>query len=89
MKLPLYLREQLDVAYTDFSKAFDRVNHDFLLYKLKSYNIHPNILMLLQSYLTDRRHRVTVDGFTSVWKTVSSGIPQGSILGASPIFIIC
>ena len=74
-------REQLDVAYTDFSNAFDLVNHDFLLYKLKSYNIHSNILMLLQSYLTDRRHRFTVDGFTSIWKTVPSGIPPGSILG--------
>ena len=37
--------------------------------------------MLLQSYLTDRRHIVTVYGFTSVWKTVPSGVPQGSILG--------
>ena len=74
-------REQLDVAYTNFSNAFDQVNHDFLLYKIKSYNIHPYILMPLQSYLTDRRHRVTVDCFTSIWKTVPLGIPQGSILG--------
>ena len=74
-------REQLDVIYTDFSKAFDRVNHDFLLYKLSSYNIHPGILCLLRSYLSDRKHRVIVDGHCSNWNTVPSGVPQGSILG--------
>lgn len=51
------------------------------MYKLNSYNIHPNVLILLQSYLTGRKHRVVVDGFSSEWKTVPSGIPQGSILG--------
>ena len=40
---------QLDVVYTDFSKAFDRVSHDLLLYKLTSYNLHPTLLLLMRS----------------------------------------
>ena len=74
-------QEQLDVIYTDFSKAFDRVNHDFLLHKLSSYHFHPDVLVLLRSYLTCRKHRVVVDSHCSNWNTVPSGVPQGSILG--------
>ena len=72
---------QLDVVYTDFSKAFDRVSHDLLLYKLTSYNLHPGLLQLLRSYLSNRKHRVVVEGQCSAWHTLPSGVPQGSILG--------
>ena len=59
------IQEQLDVIYTDFSKAFDRVNHNLLLYKLSSYNIHPCVLRLLRNYLTCRMHKVVLDGHYS------------------------
>ena len=81
-------RDQLDVAYTNFSKTFDRVNHDFLLYKLKSYNINPNILMLLQSYLTDRRQSYC-GWFYLHMENSALGYSTGFNTRASPIFIIC
>ena len=55
-------RGQLDVMYTDFSKAFDRVDHKLLIHKLASYHIHPQLLILLRNYLSERKHRVVVDG---------------------------
>ena len=44
---------QLDVIYTDFSKAFDRVNHNLLIHKLASYHVHPQLLQLLRSLFNE------------------------------------
>ena len=67
------------MIYTDFSKAFDRVNHNLLLYKLSSYIIHPYVLRLLRNYLNCRMHSVVLDGHYSNWNIVPSGVPRGSI----------
>jgi len=72
---------QVDVVYFDLSKAFDSVPHRLLLSKLKSFGICGTLLLWLGSYLKSRLQRVTVNGGTSPWLTVLSGVPQGSILG--------
>ena len=68
------------------SKAFDRVCHDGLIFKLKSYGISGSLLSSLQSFLSERSQRVAIDGQISEWVGMSAGVPQGSILG--PLFFL-
>jgi hypothetical protein len=68
-------------VFLDISKAFDRVYHKGLIFKLKQLGITGNLLSLLTSYLDNRYHRVVVNGQCSEWKCVKAGVPQGSILG--------
>ena len=75
------------VVYFDFAKAFDSVNHDILLHKLKSmFHIDGTLLKFLANYLKDRHQRVVIGNQTSSTLTVNSGVPQGSILG--PILFV-
>ena len=73
--------KQADVIYLDMSKAFDKVQHSLIHDKLRQYNISGNLLNWFTSYLRGRRQRVTVLGATSKERKVTSGVPQGSILG--------
>lgn len=72
---------QIDTIYTDFSKAFDKVNHDILLIKLHKYGFHSSILNWFRSYLSFRQCSVCIDNSYSDVYIPTSGIPQGSILG--------
>ena len=74
--LPGSLRDVIDVIYTDFEKAFDKVPHKRLLSKLRSYRIDNSIVEWIKSFLTDRKQRVRVNGEFSCWAEVLSGIPQ-------------
>ena len=65
----------------DLSKAFDCLPHDLLIAKLGAYGLDQNLLILLMSYLKDRRQSVKIKGVRSLFKLIKSGVPQGAILG--------
>ena len=67
--------------FFDISKAFDRVWHKGLLYKLSTIGINDQLLRWFKSYLSDRKQAVVVNGSCSDFLTVSAGVPQGSVLG--------
>ena len=71
----------VDCIYFDYQKAFDTVPHERLLYKLSQYGIDAKIISWIRSFLTGRKQRVFVNGSSSHWSDVISGIPQGSVLG--------
>ena len=77
----LDLGKQIDVIYLDMSKAFDKVSHVRLLHRLREFGFGGNLLMWFNSYLKNRRQQTTVLGATSTALPVTSGVPQGSILG--------
>ena len=72
---------QVDIIYLDMSKAFDKVSHCKLLKKLRDYGFSGKLLAWLASYHHDRTQRVTAFGVNSQALPVTSGDPQGSILG--------
>ena len=67
--------------FLDFSKAFDTINHPILLRKLEHLNFSTDAIDIFNSYLTDRNQRVEIDGIVSDYRTITCGVPQGSILG--------
>ena len=76
-----------DVVYFDFAKAFDSVNHDIILMKLKQeFKIDGTLLKFIVDYLKDRKQSVVIGGAQSGLINVRSGVPQGSILG--PLFFV-
>ena len=65
----------------DLSKAFDCLPHDLLIAKLLAYDLERESLLLLMSYLQNRKQCVKIKGFSGILKLIKAGVPQGSILG--------
>ena len=73
--------KEVRAIFCDISKAFDRVWHKGLLYKLSSVGISGSLLQWFTDYLNNRKQRVVLPGTASGWTSIKAGVPQGSILG--------
>ena len=72
---------QTDIIFLDFSKAFDKISHKFLLSKLHYYGIRNHTLSWIGAFLSSRTQTTVVTGVHSSYVKVASGLPQGSVLG--------
>ena len=73
--------ENADIIYLDFSKAFDKVDHKMLLYKLSKMGIRGKMYSWIERFLSNRTQQVVVNGAKSKPSNVISGVPQGTVLG--------
>ena len=72
---------EVRAVFLDISKAFDKVWHDGLIFKLKQNGVSGSLLMFFQNYQNNRKQRVVLNGSYSGFSAVEYGVPQGSVLG--------
>ena len=74
-------KSQTDIIFLDFAKAFDKVSHQGLLKKVYYYGIRGHTLKWIESFLDNRSQQVVIDGHFCIDAKITSGVPQGSVLG--------
>ena len=74
-------KNNIDIIFLDISRAFDTVSHVKLMKKLDNIGIKGNMLHWFKSFLTSRKQRVKINKECSEWSNVTSGVPQGTIIG--------
>lgn len=83
----LQARKQVDVVVLDFSKAFDKVKHNFLIHKLSHYGIAGRTNTWSKSFLRDRQQVIIVDSTRSSFVPMDLGVPHGCVLGPA-LFVL-
>ena len=79
-------KQDCDAIYLDFTKAFDKISHNKLIHVLTHYKINPKLVNWTKSFLTNRTQQTVTEGSYSNSCSVTSGVPQGSVLG--PLFFV-